>query len=280
LRKTAVLRWQAGKFSRSRPDSLAVEEPLELRLSWGPPEQAQTRSLITTLRTPGADYELALGWLFSEGLIQSAQDVVKMTYCLGKNKLEQQYNILQIRLQPGLLPDLSRMERSSVSHGGCGLCGKREIEQLQQHLKPDFTSDFPAVQPELILNLPLQARPLQALFERSGGVHAAALFNLSGELLSLQEDIGRHNAVDKLIGAALIAGQVPLREQILFLSGRAGFELIQKSLQASLPIVVSVGAPSSLALELAQSYGQTLIGFLREEGFNLYSGQERLQLIE
>lgn len=277
LHKTQVLRWEDGQFQTARLDPLAVEEPLEIRLCWGPPDQSQTQSVITTLRTPGADYELALGWLFSEGLIQQAADVVKMTYCLDQKRHEQQYNILQVRLKPGLSPNFSQLERRGYSHGGCGLCGKESIAQLHQQLQPVFAPDFPALAPTLLASLPERVKSQQPLFERSGAVHAAALFKTDGTLLSLQEDIGRHNAVDKLIGEQLQHPPVSLSHRILFLSGRAGFELIQKALRASIPVVVAIGAPSSLAVELARSYGQTLAGFLSPRHFNLYSGAERIQ---
>jgi len=277
LRKYAILRWEEGKFSPSRQDQLACEEPLEIRLCWGPLEESQTRSVISTLRMPGMDYELALGWLFGEGLIQSHSDVVKMTYCLGKNRAEQQYNILLVRLKPGLNPDLSKLERQSVSHGGCGLCGKQEIASLKQLLQPDFSLIEPRLDPVILAQLQTLAQPQQKAFAKTGGVHAAALFNPQGQLQHLHEDVGRHNAVDKVIGAALMLGQVPLNRQILFLSGRAGFELVQKALMASIPVIVSVGAPTSLALELARSYEQTLIGFTKPERFNLYSGAQRFQ---
>lgn len=275
LRKYSVVRWENGQFQPSRQDQLACEEPLELRLCWGPPEQAQTRSVITTLRMPGQDYELALGWLFAEGLIQRAGDVVKMTYCLGKNRAEQQYNILKIRLKPGLIPDLRKLERQNLSHGGCGLCGKQEIASLQQRLAPDLTATEPRLSPKGLTQLHALAQVEQKAFSQTGGVHAAALFSPDGQLLHLQEDVGRHNAVDKVIGAALMQGPWPLNRHILFLSGRAGFELIQKALMAAIPVVVSVGAPSSLALELARTYDQTLIGFMRPERFNVYSGAQR-----
>ncbi len=277
LRKYAIFRWEQGQFSPSRPDQLACEEPLEIRLCWGPLEESQTRSVITTLRMPGMDYELALGWLFGEGLIQSHSDVVKMTYCLGKNRVEQQYNILQVRLKPGLNPDLSKLERQNVSHGGCGLCGKQEIASLKQALQPDMKATEPHLDPALLAQLQTLAQPQQKAFAKTGAVHAAALFSPQGQLLHLHEDVGRHNAVDKVIGAALMQGQVPLNRHILFLSGRAGFELVQKALRASIPVIVSVGAPTSLALELARSYEQTLIGFTKPERFNLYSGAQRFQ---
>lgn len=277
MRKYAVLRWENGQFSPSRPDQLACEEPLEIRLCWGPPEQSQTRSVITTLRMPGMDYELALGWLFGEGLIQSHSDVVKMTYCLGKNRAEQQYNILQVRLKPGLVPDLSKLARQTASHGGCGLCGKQEIASLKQTLQPDLNDAEPQLEPAILAQLQTLAQPEQKAFAKTGGVHAAALFSPQGQLLQLQEDVGRHNAVDKVIGAALMQGQMPLNRHILFLSGRAGFELVQKALMASIPVIVSVGAPTSLALELAHSYQLTLIGFTKPERFNLYSGAQRFQ---
>jgi FdhD protein len=201
-----------------------------------------------------------------------------MTYCLGKNRLEQQYNVLQVRLRPGLVPDLSALERTGFSHGGCGLCGKRQIDALSVRLKPAFASFPEQISPAVLLRLSAETRQHQRLFRRSGGTHAAALFSPAGELLGLQEDIGRHNAVDKLIGAQLLANAQILSGSLLFLSGRASFELIQKALRASIPIVVAVGAPSSLAVDLAQHYGQTLVGFMREQRFNIYAGGERLAL--
>lgn len=274
-RQHEILRYRKASAS-SRRDRLASEEPLEIRLLSGPQGQPESRSLTVTMRTPGQDYELAAGLLYAEGLIKHREDIVKMTYCVGENKLEQTYNVLQVRLRPGLIVPWERLGRHGVTHAGCGLCGKVQIEQIQQDLHPDFGPDTPLLDPDMICALPERMRPLQQLFSRTGGVHASALFNRQGECLAVCEDVGRHNALDKLIGQQLLAGRLPLLDGILLVSGRASFELVQKALQASLPVLLAVGAPSTLAVELADAYGQTLIGFLRGDGFNVYSGAQRL----
>lgn len=260
-----------------RRDRVTVEEPLEIRLITGPQGQPQSRQLTLTMRTPGQDYELAAGLLFAEGVIRKASDIVKMTYCVGENKLQQEYNVLQVRLHPELQPDWPQLERFQLSNASCGLCGKVQIEQLQTQLFPDFGPESPQLAPSLLYELPERMRPLQKAFAQTGGVHAAALFDTQGQCLRVCEDVGRHNALDKLIGSCLLNGQGPLLGQVLLLSGRTSYEMIQKSLQASIPIVAAVGAPSSLAIELARSYGQTLIGFLKPDSFNLYSGAARLK---
>ncbi|MBF2054981.1 MAG: formate dehydrogenase accessory sulfurtransferase FdhD [Candidatus Sericytochromatia bacterium] len=253
------------------------EAPLALLLITGPLEQPQTQPWLLTLRTPGADYELAAGLLFSEGLIQTASDILKMSYCVGPDKSQQTYNQLQIRLRPGLQPDLSSQQRWGASTTACGLCGKVALAQLMQELPvlPPAGQDW-QVSAEVFYALLERLRAAQKLFARTGGVHAAGLFDRSGKLLDLAEDLGRHNALDKLIGARLLQGQLDLHQCILLLSGRPSFEMIQKALRARIPVVAAVGAPSSLAVDLARDGGQTLLGFLKSDGFNLYCGAERL----
>lgn len=275
-RQLEILRFKRGAKPQLRRDRLAVEEPLEIRLLTGQPGQPEGRALTITMRTPGQDYELAAGLLYSEGLIQQKSDIVKMTYCAPKDA--QQYNVLQVRLRPGLEIPWQQLERYGVTQASCGLCGKVQIEQLQQELYPDFGELSPQLGPELIYGLSERMRPEQKLFARTGGVHASALFSAQGELLALCEDIGRHNALDKLIGQQLLADHLPLLQNILLVSGRIGYELVQKALKASIPVMIGVGAPSSLALELAQAYQQTLIGFLKQDSFNVYSGRQRLSL--
>lgn len=278
LRPKNILAVQRGLSPLKKRDRLTCEEPLEIRLITGPQGQSSQRSLVLTMRTPGQDYELAAGLLFAEGLIQDRHQIVKMTYCVGSDPEAQNYNLLQVRLHPDLELPSSQLERFSLANASCGLCGKVQIEQLQSELFPDFGPDGPLLEAETIFPLQAAMREQQTLFARTGGAHAAALFDPSNfTCLRLCEDVGRHNALDKLIGSFLLEGQVPLLNKILLVSGRASYELIQKSLQASIPVVVAVGAPSSLAVELAQTYGQTLIGFLKPDRFNVYSGFQRLQ---
>ncbi len=274
-RQQEILRYRRSSSSQRR-DRLASEEPLEIRLLTGPQGKPESRSLTITMRTPGQDYELAAGLLYAENLINSRDDIVKMTYCVGENKLEQTYNVLQVRLRPGLSIDWDKLNRHGVTTASCGLCGKVQIEQIQQDLHPDFGPDSPQLEPEMLCELPERMRPQQQLFSRTGGVHASALFDLSGQCLAVCEDVGRHNALDKLIGSQLLAGRQPLLNKILLVSGRASFELVQKSLRSSIPVILAVGAPSTMAVDLARAYGQTLIGFLHQEGFNVYSGEQRL----
>lgn len=274
----AIVRYRRGQAPSTRQDRIAREEPLEIRLLSGPRGQPETRPLTLTMRTPGQDYELAAGLLFTEGLIRQPEDILKMTYCVGEDKSTQTYNVLQVRLRPGLEVPWERLTRHGISHASCGLCGKVQIEQLQQDLHPDFGPESPRLDPELLFDLQEHMRPRQNLFDKTGGVHASALFDAQGTCLALCEDVGRHNALDKLIGQQLLAGRLPLLNHLLLVSGRTSFELVQKSLQASIPVLLGVGAPSSLAVELAHAYDQMLIGFLRPEGFNVYSGGQRLRV--
>ncbi len=272
-----ITRYQQGQAPLRKRDRISSEEPLEIRLLTGPKGKPQNNPLTLTMRTPGQDYELAAGLLYAEGIVRRNSDIGKMTYCVGEDKSSQQYNVLQVRLHPRIQPDFDKLARFSISNASCGLCGKVQIAQLQQSIYPDFSSNSPLISPELIYNLQTGLQGQQKLFERTGGAHAAALFNTAGECLQVCEDIGRHNALDKLIGHFLLTDQLPLIQSILFLSGRASFEMVQKALIANIPIIACVGAPSSLAIQLAQTYQQTLIGFLSDQRFNVYSGAERLQ---
>lgn len=274
LRPKEIIRYCTQQRPSARRDRVTTEEPLEIRLITGPQGQSQKRSLVLTMRTPGQDYELAAGLLYSEGLIQRKDDIVKMSYCLDVE--EQDYNILQVRLHPRLEPEFEQSERYSLSNASCGLCGKRQISQLQTQIYPDFGPHSPPLRPEALYPLQAQLRPQQKVFQKTGSIHAAALLQSNGEILSVCEDVGRHNAVDKVIGQALLQDRLPLLDKMLWVSGRSSFEIIQKALQASIPIVLAVGAPSSLAVELAEAYGQTLIGFLKSDSFNVYAGAERI----
>lgn len=277
LQQHVLQRYRRGQLPQRLRDPVITEAPLALQLITGPLHQPEQQPWQLTLRTPGADYELAAGLLFSEGLIQMASDILKMSYCVGPDKSQQRYNQLQIRLRPGLNPDLSSQQRRGAMTSACGLCGKVQLAQLVQDLPvlPAAGDDL-QVPADVFYALPERLRAAQKLFARTGGAHAAGLFDASGELLALAEDLGRHNALDKLIGERLLQGQTDFSGCILLLSGRPSFEMIQKSLRARIPVVAAVGAPSSLAVELARDFGQTLLGFLKADGFNLYCGAERL----
>ncbi len=257
---------------RRRRDTLATEEPLEIRLLAG--SGVERRTLAVTMRTPGNDFELAAGFLYGEGVITQRETIAQISYCIDTTD-EQRYNIVNVLLNSASLPDLPQLERHFFSTSACGVCGKAGLEALHMRGQPLLTSG-PIVASTLLTSLPGLLHQSQGLFRTTGGLHAAALFTAEGNLLAVREDIGRHNAVDKLIGWALMERLFPLRNTILLVSGRAGFEIAQKCIAAGIPILCAVSAPSSLAVQLAQDFGLTLIGFLRGERFNLYTGEERL----
>jgi FdhD protein len=262
---TQVSEWDDGKLRR-KDDYLAGEEPLEIRIGEHP--------LSVTMRTPGHDLELAAGFLFTEGLVQRREQVLQLESAI-RDGAPNQGNVVQVELTPDAEPDFDKMRRHFFAASSCGICGKASIDSVRSRLLEPPNADF-RVAPELILRLPDVLRSSQAVFERTGGLHAAALFNASGALQVLREDIGRHNAVDKLIGWALREGRLPLADSVLLVSGRGGFEIIQKAIVAGVPVVASVSAPSSLAVQLARELRLTLIGFLRGRRFVIYSGEDRL----
>ncbi len=266
--KTKIQVWVVENSQvRSHPDQLAIEEPLEIRLS---PKQ----TVAVTMRTPGADFDLTAGFLYSEGIVSNRKDIWRMTYCSEVDS-EQNYNTINVALREGLLPDLQRLERHFFTTSACGVCGKASIEALQLRGCSAISTDI-KVSAELIYSLPDKLRAAQGIFTATGGLHAAALFDAQGQLLKLREDVGRHNALDKLVGSAMLADEVPLSDRIVMVSGRSSFEILQKCLTAKVPIVCAVSAPSSLAVTLAREFGITLIGFLRGQKFNVYSGFERI----
>ncbi len=222
------------------------------------------------MRTPGDDAELAVGFLFTEGLIADREQVAGVRMCKGGNAV-------RVDLTPGVAVDLARLERHFYTGSSCGVCGKSSLAAVR--VEPRFrpAAGMPVVEAEVIYRLPEALREAQTVFDRTGGLHASALFNTAGCLLDLREDVGRHNALDKLIGAEFLAGRLPLTEAILLVSGRVSFELVQKAAVAGIPIVAAVGAPSSLAVDLAREHGLTLLGFVRVERFNIYTGAERIQ---
>jgi FdhD protein len=258
---------------KSRRDVVATEEPLEIRLDAGAGEQ----SFVVTMRTPGNDFELAAGLLFAEGVITSRDDLRQISYCLGCSPEVQHYNIVTVHLRSADLFDAHLTSRQFGMTSACGLCGKERLDQVERSgIEP--VAGGPHVSPRVIRSLPETLRSAQGLFEATGGLHAAALFETNGKLIAIREDVGRHNAVDKLLGWALLDGRVPLTEQIVMVSGRSSFEIAQKCAAAGVPILCAVSAPSSLAVDLAQRFNMTLVGFLRGDRFNVYHGIERLEL--
>jgi FdhD protein len=260
-------------------DVLAAEEPLEIRLLWHEPDvtSPQRKSIAITMRTPGDDFELAIGFLRGEGVIASREDFVDVSYCLDDDVVarQQTFNVVTVTLRPGLRFDLTRLERNFYTTSSCGICGKAALDALEIRGCAPLSSG-PAISAAVLRALPATLRASQALFGQTGGLHAAGLFDVSGQLRGLREDVGRHNALDKVIGERLIAGDAVLDDFVLLLSGRASFELLQKALTARIPVVAAVGAPSSLAAQLAEAFNITLVGFTRAEGFNVYTGAERV----
>jgi len=270
--KTRVRVVEDGRV-RVRPDTLATEEPMEIRLLAGQTMQ----TVAVTMRTPGADFELAAGFLYGEGIIDSPDDVQKISYCIDSDlDTEQRYNIVNVELRGGHEFDLRPLERHFYTTSACGVCGKASLEQLELRGCPVMTAG-PEVSAEVITTLPEKLREAQGLFDATGGLHAAALFDDKGELIALREDVGRHNATDKLVGWALLEGRLPLTDHIVMVSGRSSFEILQKSLAAGAPVVCAISAPSSLAVDVAKQFGMTLVGFLRGGRFNVYSGSERIK---
>jgi FdhD protein len=266
-----VERVRADGVAAPELDALAVEEPLEIRLETDTGGRAVRRTISVTMRTPGHDVELAVGFLFTEGIVRDRSQIEQVGQCGLAN------NVVRVRLAADTEVDLARLERHFYTSSSCGVCGKTSIEALQTTSPYAIAPGQPVVDPELIVRLPRAARAAQTAFERTGGLHASALFDVDGRLHCLREDVGRHNALDKVIGAELLAGHLPARERVLVVSGRASFELVQKAVMAGIPMLVAVGAPSSLAVELASRTGMTLVGFARDGRFNVYAGGERIR---
>ncbi|MEV4945383.1 formate dehydrogenase accessory sulfurtransferase FdhD [Streptomyces sp. NPDC053755] len=266
-----VMRIRAGAVNE-RPDTLVAEEPLEIRLNGRP--------LAVTMRTPGDDFALAAGFLVSEGVLGAASDVRNIVYCAGaKDDGTNTYNVVDVRLAPGVVvPDIT-LERNVYTTSSCGLCGKASLDAVRTTTRYPIADAPPVrVTPGLLAALPGRLRAAQRVFDRTGGLHAAALFSEEGELLDVREDVGRHNAVDKLVGRALREDRLPLDRAVLLVSGRASFELAQKAVMAGVPVLAAVSAPSSLAVDLAAETGLTLVGFLRGQDMNVYAGEHRIAL--
>jgi FdhD protein len=252
-------------------DELAVEEPLEIILQHGPAANQKQQSISVTMRTPGTDKELAIGFLFTEGIIRTPAEI-KMIIAEASGP-----NTVLVILNEGIIPALPESARNFYTTSSCGVCGKASMEAIRTVSVFPKTTDEIRIPSSLFYALPLELRRRQDIFTATGGLHASALFDLSGQLLSLHEDVGRHNALDKLIGEAFLRNQLPLSSSILFLSGRASFELVQKAFMAGIKMISAVGAPSSLAVSFAEDAGITLIGFLRDARFNIYSCAQRIK---
>ncbi|BAU87192.1 fdhD protein [Streptomyces laurentii] len=266
-----VVRVRGGAVS-SRPDTLVAEEPLEIRLNGRP--------IAITMRTPGDDFALAAGFLVSEGVLAAASDVRNIVYCAGaKDDGTNTYNVVDVRLAPDVpVPDIT-LERNVYTTSSCGLCGKASLDAVRTTARFPIADTPPLrLAPALLAALPDRLRAAQRVFDRTGGLHAAALFSEDGELLDVREDVGRHNAVDKVVGRALTEGRLPLERAVLLVSGRASFELAQKAVMAGIPVLAAVSAPSSLAVDLAAETGLTLVGFLRGQDMNVYAGEHRIAL--
>ena len=261
---------------RHARDELAVEEPLEIRLHAEIDGRLVRKTVSVTMRTPGDDPNLAAGFLFTEGIVRDAADIEEIRHCGPADASENAGNVIRVRLAPGCTVDLGRLERNFYTTSSCGVCGKTSINALRAVSRFTLPPGEPRIDAALVPRLPGVLREAQALFDRTGGLHASALFDATGRLRALREDVGRHNALDKVIGAELLAGRLPAHDRILLVSGRASFELVQKAMMAGIPVLAAVGAPSSLAVALAAECGMTLLGFVRDGRFNIYAGGERI----
>jgi FdhD protein len=259
---------EKGTFS-SRSDSLTIEEPLQFCLNGSP--------LSITMRSPGSDLDLATGFLFTEGIVDDVGQILSMRAESSEDSSDDSGDRVTIRLKPEVAIDPSRIRRNFYTSSSCGVCGKLALGAIEVRPARPMRQSGPQFSADLIYRLPELLRQTQYAFDRTGGLHAAALFSPEGTLLGLREDVGRHNAVDKLIGFALRDGTIPLGDSLILVSGRAGFELVQKSIMAAIPVLAAIGAPSSLAVETAQRFGMTLVGFLRAQRFNIYSGNWRIE---
>jgi FdhD protein len=263
-----------GPVEVTRPDTLVVEEPLEIRVGGS--------ALVVTMRTPGDDMDLAAGFLVSEGVVAREDELRAIRYCAGavadsgETTASNTYNVLDVDLSPGVAPPDPSLERSFYTTSSCGLCGKASLDAVRTQTRFDVSADPMTVGADVLAVLPDRLREAQATFDKTGGLHAAALFTPDGELLVLREDVGRHNAVDKVVGWALREGRLPLAGHVLLVSGRASFELTQKAWMAGIPLLAAVSAPSSLAADLADEAGMTLVGFLRGPSMNVYTHDHRV----
>jgi FdhD protein len=282
-----------GNEAHQAVDLLAVEEPVELQLLYGPEDLRKVKSISVTMRTPGHDFELVAGFLLTEGMVRDAGEISQIGYVVGRAAeaepladedpmpsnlvlpYQPERNIVRVELAPDVSVSMANLERNFYTTSSCGICGKASLLALRTVCPPRSVNRL-RVAAELLYSLPEKLRAAQNVFERTGGLHASGLFDAEGNLHAIREDVGRHNAVDKLLGAEFLADRTPLRDRLLLLSGRASFELLQKALMGGISMVVSVGAPSSLAVQVAKEFDITLVGFLRNDHFNVYHGADRI----
>jgi FdhD protein len=257
-------------------DSVAVEEPLEIRLGYSTPDGRATRSISITMRTPGNDRELAAGFLFSEAIIHRTEDIASIETCGPPAPDSGNHNVVRIDLAADVEVDLGRLQRHFYTTSSCGVCGKTSLDALRVNGAEPLANERATFSRRVLTQIPDALRAAQPTFEKTGGLHAAAAFNSKGDLLVTMEDVGRHNAVDKVIGSLLLNNELPANELGLMVSGRASFELMQKTLVAGMPLLAAVSAPSSLAVQLAKEFNVSLVGFLRGDTFNIYAGEERI----
>lgn len=269
VQRTRVTAWRRGVASE-RVDRTAAEEPMEIRVQ-GPGQTAE--SVAVTMRTPGDDFDLAVGFLATEGLLRSPDEVETVAYCRD-GEGTQEFNIVTVTLRRRWEPGV--VQRNLFATSSCGICGKATLDAVE--VRCERVAPGPSVTPAALLSLPERMREAQRVFEETGGLHATALFDAGAELVTLREDVGRHNAFDKVVGRALLAGDLPLSGHVAMVSGRASFEIVQKAAAAGVPVVCAVSAPSSLAVDAGERFGVTVVGFLRSEGFNVYTHPERVEL--
>ena len=276
-RSLAVRRFKSGALAAvDDPDLVATEEPFEIRLGYSRQDGSRAEEPVSvTMRTPGYDEDLAVGFLFTEGIVRSGGDVQQVV-ARGQSASDGLTNVVRVELAPGVPVDFKRLERNFYMTSSCGVCGKASIDSVAVQGQYDLHSVDFRITGAALGRLPAALKTRQAVFEQTGGLHASGLFDPEGTIVALREDVGRHNALDKLIGHALLRGQVPLHGHGVIVSGRASFELMQKSKMAGVPLVAAVGAPSSLAVELAREFGITLVGFLKADRFNVYSRPDRI----
>ena len=273
LAEISVRRFGAETSICTETDVLAVEEPLEIRIGFNNNGKPNHQAISITMRTPGNDFELAAGFLFTEGILQTPKQISGIKYCGSENQKGFE-NTIRVDLAENVCIDFKRLERHFYTSSSCGVCGKSSIDALSTGVGPVKSSL--QIKADVIHQLPDILRKAQSIFEITGGLHASALFSASGQPNLVREDVGRHNALDKIIGAKFLDNKIPLNDKVLLVSGRTSFELVQKALMAGIPILAAVGSPSSLAVELAKNFGLTLIGFVRNNRFNVYSGGERI----
>ena len=264
-----------SQSEQTKPDLLVSEEPLEIRIGYGPEGDRKQMSISVTMRTPGHDDLLSLGFLYTEGIINSMEEVISVKYCEDLGRTEGLENLMRVELQPKVHIAEDQFKRNFYTTSSCGVCGKASIDAIKVTCQP-LASEMIKVERAILFGLPGQLRSTQDVFKHTGGLHASGLFSTDGDVQMQYEDVGRHNALDKLIGAGFMQNSLPFAQSVLVLSGRISFELVQKALRAGIQVIAAIGAPSSLAVDLAIEYNMTLIGFLKKDRFNIYSGKERI----